>query len=106
MSKPTPRPWRTQTVKFAKDVWLGLLNKDGMECAVHKSDIVAITFDTEDDDNPDQKDQFNAALIVKAVNMHDELVDALKVLAVNLTSQPQEEWHREIFELLEKAVAK
>lgn len=71
--KTTPRPWRAQDVEFSEDTWLAFLNEEGMRCVTARGNIVAVTWDTEDDDNPEQKDQFNAALIVEAVNNYDRL---------------------------------
>lgn len=85
--KVTPRPWRSQNVTFEKPVWMDFLNNKGMRCVARGQDIVAVTFDTEDDENPKQKDHANAAHIVKAVNMHEDLVSLLSQVSACLNTE-------------------
>jgi len=78
MGKPTPRPWRSQMIEFSDETWRAFLNDEGMRCITDGHNVIAAAWDTEDDDDPNQKDQFNAAHIVKCVNMHDELLKTLQ----------------------------
>lgn len=74
-AEATPRPW------FAVEEWILAehLNDDGCPIVIYvgDDDLKIGNFWQEDDDTREA----NAELIVRAVNAHDELVEALRAVA-------------------------
>lgn len=68
-AKHTPTPWEISRSKYKGQEHLGLRNVDSLTEAVWRVDSGAGL-------NP-ARDEANAAFIVRAVNAHDELVEAL-----------------------------
>jgi len=74
MTKHTPTPWVKSIVQFDKSEWAKLWNKNQI-CIAKGIDITAIVY------GPDDQEEANAAFIVRAINSHEELLQALKDLA-------------------------
>jgi hypothetical protein len=71
-------PWRKQTVEFSPETWNAFLNEDGMTCITDGVNIIAVTWDTEDDDNPNQVDRYNAEYILNCMRHHQILLDGVR----------------------------
>ena len=80
ITQHTPTPWGSRHVTFSKSDWIELLPKNGITCVCSGGDVVAAIWGTDDACKTDDDAKANAALIVRAVNAHADLVAALRAI--------------------------
>jgi len=87
MSEHTPTPWEVQDYSESDDGVgiIGLRTNDGAPYSSPTNGLVAwaTLHPTEMDENDPTRAQANAAFIVKAVNNHERMVEALKRIAAH-----------------------
>lgn len=93
MSKPTARPWA--------ELQYGIYAKSGSEDAVFDLKIADVSFDCNDFSH--EQCEANAVHIVKCVNMHEKLVEALLFLKPRWPTEKWREFGLLLSEVLDKS---